>query len=292
MNFLILEKYPEINIEYLNYLEDNWHKIFWFQEQVDFSQIDAIIIRSKIELNKDLISKFPNLKYVCRIWVWLEKVDLKLCDAKNIKVLNTPWANSSSVADLVIWGILSLLRKTNKSWRNLDDRFQFFWENLENKKIWFIGFWNIAKKVYSRLSGFEWNDFVFFDPYISSDIWNVKKMQDKKEIFKTCDIISFHIPLTEETKNFLWKDDFSLLKKNVKIINTSRWWIIDENELIRFLQKNKESWAFLDTWEEEPVNPKTKLLNLENCIITPHIWAMTLESDKNMHYFKEFDINK
>ncbi|MDD4151096.1 MAG: NAD(P)-dependent oxidoreductase [Candidatus Gracilibacteria bacterium] len=292
MNFLILEKYPEINIEYLNYLEDNGHKIFGFQEQVDFSQIDAIIIRSKIELNKDLISKFPNLKYVCRIGVGLEKVDLKLCDAKNIKVLNTPGANSSSVADLVIWGILSLLRKTNKSWRNLDDRFQFFGENLENKKIGFIGFGNIAKKVYSRLSGFEGNDFVFFDPYISSDIGNVKKMQDKKEIFKTCDIISFHIPLTEETKNFLGKDDFSLLKKNVKIINTSRGGIIDENELIRFLQKNKESGAFLDTWEEEPVNPKTKLLNLENCIITPHIGAMTLESDKNMHYFKEFDINK
>lgn len=288
MNFLILENSQEIKIDYLRYLEESGHKIYEFWSDVDSDLVDAIIIRSKIVVDSDLLRKFPNLKYVCRVGVWLEKVDLKLCEDRWIKVLNTPGANSWSVADLVVWRILSLLRKTKKSWNSLDDRFLFMWENLENKKIWFIGFGNIAKKVYARLGWFEWNEFCFYDPYISTDEWVVKKIVDKKEIFENCDIISFHIPLTEETKNFLWKDDFKLLKQNVKIINTSRWWIVDEEALYSFLRENSEAWAMLDTWEEEPQNPKEKLKNLENCIITTHIGAMTQESEKEMHYFREF----
>lgn len=288
MIFLILENENEIKSEYLSYLKSDWHIIKDFNSDMDNSLVDAIIIRSKITVDSHLLDSYPNLKYVCRVWVWLDKIDLPECTKRWIKVINTPWANSASVADLVIWGILSLLRKTSNKWTSLDDRFQFFWENLENKKIWFIGFGNIAKKLQSRISGFETNEFFFYDPYIDSDVWEVKKISDKNEILSNCDIISFHIPLTPETKNFLWKDEFLILKNNAKIINTSRWGIIDENALIKFLSINPNSGAFLDTWEEEPENPKKELKDLENCIITPHIGAMTEESNKNMHIFKEF----
>lgn len=288
MNFLILENKEEINLEYLSYLKEAGHSIFEFQSDIDLSLVEAIIIRSKITVNSQLLDSYPNLKYVCRVWVGLDRINVSECSNRWIKVLNTPWANSSSVADLVIWGILSLLRKTSNKWDSLDDRFKFFGENLENKKIWFIGFGNIAKKVQFRISWFPNNEFFFFDPYIDSDIWEVKKISDKNDILSNCDIISFHIPLTPETKNFLWKDEFLILKKNVKIINTSRWGIIDEKELIKFLSINPNSGAFLDTWEEEPEKPKQKLKELENCIITPHIGAMTEESNKNMHIFKEF----
>lgn len=288
MNFLILENKEEIMQEYLSYLKEAGHSILEFQSNIDLSLVEAIIIRSKITVNSELLDSYPNLKYVCRVWVGLDKINVYECSNRWIKVLNTPWANSASVADLVLWGILSLLRKTSKKWTSLDDRFQFFGENLENKKIWFIGFGNIAKKVQTRISRFPNNEFFFFDPYIDSDIWNTKKITDKSWIFANCDIISFHIPLTPETENFLWKDEFSLLKNNAKIINTSRWGIIDENELIKFLSVNPNSGAFLDTWEEEPEKPKQELKELENCIITPHIGAMTEESNKNMHIFKEF----
>ncbi len=288
MIFLVLENEKEINPEYLSYLENEWHSIKEFNSNIDKTFIDAIIIRSKVIVDSILLDEYPNLKYICRVWVGLEKIDLKECHKRWIKVINTPWANSPSVAELVVWAILSLLRKTSNKWNSLDDRFQFFWENLENKKIWFIGFGNIARKVQSRLSWFENNEFFFYDPYIEDNVWNIKKIVDKSEIFANCDIISFHIPLTQETKNFLWKDDYALLKNNVKIINTSRWWIIDENELIKFLSVNSNAWAFLDTWSNEPENPKKELKELENCIITPHIGAMTEESNKNMHKFKEF----
>ncbi|MDD5212862.1 MAG: NAD(P)-dependent oxidoreductase [Candidatus Gracilibacteria bacterium] len=288
MIFLILENENEIKSEYLSYLKSDGHIIKDFNSDMDNSLVDAIIIRSKITVDSHLLDSYPNLKYVCRVGVGLDKIDLPECTKRGIKVINTPGANSASVADLVIWGILSLLRKTSNKWTSLDDRFQFFGENLENKKIGFIGFGNIAKKLQSRISGFETNEFFFYDPYIDSDVGEVKKISDKNEILSNCDIISFHIPLTPETKNFLGKDEFLILKNNAKIINTSRGGIIDENALIKFLSINPNSGAFLDTWEEEPENPKKELKDLENCIITPHIGAMTEESNKNMHIFKEF----
>lgn len=288
MNFLILEDEKEINISYLSYLIENWHKIFLYKSDVDKSIIDAIIIRSKIIVDSEFLNDYKNLKYICRIWVWLDKIDLAICENRWIKVLNTAWSNSDSVADLALWWILSLLRKTNNTWQNIDDRFNFYWRNLSNLNIWFIWFWNIAKRLYSRLSSFPNNNFCFYDPFSSFSDNKIIKINSKEELFSKCDIISFHIPLTKDTKDFLSKEEFKLLKNNSIIINTSRWWIVNEEELINFLTLNPESWAFLDTWDEEPENPKQSLLSLNNCIITPHIWAMTEESNKNMHYFEEF----
>ena len=74
---------------------------------------------------------------------------------------------------------------------------------------------------------------------------------------------------------------------NVIIVNTSRWWIINENVLIHFLKDNPNSRFFADVWEEEPNDPKLELLDLDNVLITPHIGAMTKESEEKMHFFKE-----
>ena len=108
---------------------------------------------------------------------------------------------------------------------------------------------------------------------------------DKKELFKEADIISFHLPLLDSTKNFLWQKEIKVLKKDVTIINTSRWGIINENKLIDFLIKYPNSFFYADVWEEEPNDPKMELLELENVLITPHIWAMTFEAEEKMHYF-------
>jgi phosphoglycerate dehydrogenase-like enzyme len=94
------------------------------------------------------------------------------------------------------------------------------------------------------------------------------------------------LPLLDSTKNFLWQKEMKILKKDVIIINTSRWWIINENKLIDFLIKYPNTYYFADVWEEEPADPKIELLELENVLITPHIWAMTFEAEEKMHYFE------
>jgi len=289
MNIKLLEDYPEIKIEYLEYLKKE-NKFFWFNDICNNEKIEAIIIRSWIKVDRKLLSEYSNLKFVCRIWVWLENIDLKECEKRNIKVLNTPWANANSVADLVIGGLLNLSRRLNIWYEWIENRFAYMWNEIAWKTVSIVWFWNIWKKVYSRLKGFWVKNFLIYDPFIGAkDIEEYelcKKIEDKKELFKEADIISFHLPLLDSTRNFLWQKEIKILKKDVTIINTSRGWIINENKLIDFLIKYPNTIFYADVWEEEPNDPKMELLELENVLITPHIWAMTFEAEERMHYFE------
>ena len=297
MKILLLEKFPEIKREYLNYLEKN-NEIFEIWENYKNEEIEVIIIRSNIEVNSDLLDKYKNLKFVARIWVWLDKIDLEECTKRKIKVLNTPGANANAVSDLVLAWVLNLARNLNlwvhletENDRFINDRFEYMWFELENKSVWIIGFGNIWKKVYKKFKVFWVKKFYIFDPFLKKE--DVEKnsfcefVEDKNNIFKYSNIISFHIPLLESTKNFLWKKEIKLLKKDVVLVNTSRWWIINEKVLVHFFRENKKSRFFADVWEEEPNDPKIELFELPNVLITPHIWAMTKESEEKMHFFKE-----
>ena len=257
--------------------------------------VEIIIIRSKIIVDSNLLDSYPNLKFIARVGVWLDKINLEECKKRWIKVLNTPWANADSVADLVLAGTLNLARKLNKEFSWIENRFDYLWNNIWEKSVWIIGFWNIWKKIYNRFKAFWVKKFYIFDPFLEKS--DVEKnefcefLEKKENLFSKSDVISFHIPLLNSTKNFLWEKEFKLLKKDVILINTSRWGIIDENILINFLKENTKSWFFADVWEEENElkNPKKELLELTNSIITPHIWAMTKESERNMHFFKELN---
>jgi len=297
MKILLLESFPEIKKDYLEYLEKNNELFEIWDEYID-SEIEVIIIRSKIVVNSELLDKYPNLKFVARIWVGLDKVDLSECKKRNIKVLNTPWANANAVADLVLAWVLNLARNLNLSMhletendRFIDDRFEYMWFELINKSVWIIGFGNIWKKIYERFKAFWVKKFYIFDPFLKKEDVETNKycefIEDKNEILKQSDIISFHIPLLDSTRNFLWKSEIKLLKKDVVLVNTSRWWIINEKVLVHFLRENPSSRFFADVWEEEPQDPKIELFELPNVLLTPHIWAMTKQAEEQMHFFKE-----
>lgn len=289
MNIKLLEEAPEIKIELLEYLKKG-NKIFSLEDICDFEKIDVIIIRSWVKVDRKLLWEYFNLKYVCRVWVWLDNIDLNECKKRNIKVLNTPWANADSVADLVIAGLLNLSRHLGYWYEWIENRFAYMGNEIAWKIVSIVWFWNIWKKVYSRLKWFWVKEFIIYDPFISSqDIAKFdlcRKVEDKKELFKDSDIISFHLPLLDSTRNFLWQKEIKVLKKDVTIINTSRGGIINENKLIDFLTKYPNTFFYADVWEEEPNDPKMGLLELENVLITPHIWAMTFEAEEKMHYFE------
>lgn len=285
----ILEPYPAININYLTYLKEKWHNIIAYWNELNPDIVEWIVIRSNIVINSSFLEKYKNLRYIFRIWVWVDNIDLNLINKKNIILRNTPWANSQSVAEICLWWILSLLRNTNIKNNSYDNRFNYLWSELNNKIIWIIWFWNIWKILFKIINNFWNNQFLIYDPYINKDDYNFKNFtlcNNKDYIYRNADIITFHIPLTKETTDFLWEKDFSLLKSDVKIINTSRWWIINEDSLIDFLKHNKNAWVYMDTWKNEPYVRNPELGLLENCIITPHIWAMTEEANKKMHFFK------
>ena len=300
MKILLLEKFPEIKKEYLDYLEKNNkiiipHSVSPHGKEVEQkykdSEIDVIIIRSNIIVDSDLLDKYPNLKFVARVWVGLDKVDVSECEKRWIKVLNTPWMNADSVADLALAWILNLARKLNKPFDGVENRFEYMGCEFWNKSVWIIGFGNIWRKIYTRLKAFGVKKFYIFDPFLKKEDVEENKycefVENKESIFELSDIISFHIPLLESTKDFLWRKEIKLLKSDVILVNTSRWGIINEKVLVHFLKDNSDSRFFADVWEEEPNDPKMELIELENVLITPHIWAMTNGAEEKMHFFKE-----
>ncbi len=290
MKILLVEKYPEIKRKYLDYLEKN-NDIFEIQDNYKNEQIEVVIIRSKTKIDKEFLDNYKNLKFIARVWVGLDKVDLEECKKRNITVLNTPFANMDSVADLVLAWVLNLSRNINLWFKGLENRFDYMWNEIWAKSVWIIGFGNIWKKVRERFLAFWVKEFFIFDPFLQKKDVEANKyckfIETKQEIFEISDIITFHIPLLPATKDFLWEKEIKLLKKDVVLVNTSRGWIIDEIELIKFLKENKNANFFADVWEEEPENPKQDLLDLQNVLLTPHIGAMTKQSEEKMHFFRE-----
>ena len=290
MKILLLEKFPEIKKWYLDYLEKN-NEILELWENYKNNEIEVIVVRSNILVNTNLLDEYNNLKFVARVWVGLDKIDLDECEKRWIKVLNTPWMNADSVADLALAWILNLARNLNKWFDWVENRFNYMGCEFGDKSVWIVWFGNIWKKIYTRLKAFWVKKFYILDPYLKKQDVEENKfcefIEDKETIFSNSDIISFHIPLVDSTKNFLWKKEVKLLKKDTILVNTSRGGIINEKVLVHFLKDNPESWFFADVWEEEPNDPKIELLELENVLITPHIGAMTKGAEEKMHFFKE-----
>lgn len=285
----ILEPLPAIDPDLLDYLQDNGHRVIRYEEDIDPHDVDAIVVRSNVVVDATLLKKYNTIAYVLRIGVGTDKIDTDLLAERNIKLINTPGANAQSVASLALRGILSLLRNTHKNRNTLDDRYAMMGDDLTGKVIWLVWFGHIAKKLYALINAFGDNRFLVYDPYINPDTLtdeNIAYVKDKADLFRDSDILSFHIPLTSETKDFLGWEDFNVLKDSIKIINTARWGVVNEDDLVRFLSTHPDAGAYIDTWADEPENPSPSLQALDNIIITPHLWAMTQQSNRNMHRFQ------
>ncbi len=285
---LLLEKEPEIKKEYLSYLRDWWFELLDESDDFDNDEIFGLIVRSKVIINESILNKYSNIKFIFRIGVWLDNIDCDLCKERWIKIFNSPGANSDSVADLSIWGTISLMRKIKDIWNIDGDRFDYMGNELWDKNVCMIWFGHVWKKIYQRLVGFGVNKFFIIDPFVNeSEIektMGCKKYQNIDEIGKQIDILYINLPLNDDTKWYLDKKLLDKLKNNIKIVNIARWWLINFDDLYKFLEVNKSSWAYIDTDMD-----CEKLNNLKNCIITPHVGAMTKEADFKMH---QLDINK
>lgn len=291
----ILESKPHIVPEYLEYISKAGHELVSYETQIDPEKIDGIIIRSQIKATAEFIKTMPNLKYIFRVGVWLDGVDLWYCRENNIKVVNTPGANADAVADLVLWSMLSLSRKTNIRQYDRQHRYDYEWDQIASQTIWIVWFGNIGKKIYNRCKWFGATKFLIYDPFLTADqvseyTWCIY-IDKLDNLTSQADIITLHLPLTDDTRHIISADTFAKAKSNLKLINTSRGWIVNEDALYKFLQANPSAWSMVDVRESEPGLDWiiSDLMKLPNFILTPHIWAMTTQATQNMHYFRELD---
>lgn len=263
-------------------------------------KVNGLIIRSATTVNAELLELAPNLKIVIRAGEGTDNIDKNLCAQKGVKVANTPGANNNSAAEQAVALMMSCLRNTPFANKTMHEG---KWEKnaltgleLWKKKVGIVGFGRIGQIVAKRISGFE-PEVLFFDPVMEkSDLPNTRKVADLKEIFSTCDIVTIHTPLLPQTKGMVTGELLNLMKKDAILINAARGGIVDEEALYALLKDKKIRCAGFDVFATEPLPADSKLIELDNLIMSPHVGASTEEAqfrvgEMAVHQINEFFVN-
>jgi len=248
----------------------------------EIEKYDALVIRSRTKVTKEVIKKGKNLKVIGRAGVGVDNIDVPEATKRKIPVVNAPGGATVSVAELTFAHMLSLARNLSKSDKTMKNG---EWEKktlkgteLCDKTLGLIGSGRIGTEVGKRAIAFGMKVIVY-DPYLSKETAEKHSCEiaDFDSLLKNSDFISIHTPLTDETKKMIDEKEFKKMKNTAFIVNCARGGIIDENALYNSLKEGKIRGAALDVYENEP--PKNSpLLTLDNIVFTPHIGASTKEA--------------
>ena len=272
------------DVAYLPQIE--WNEVYDIIE--DFC---AIVINTKTVMNKKMLDKAKNLKLIVRLGSGLDIIDLEYAHKKNIIVERTPEGNRNAVAEHALGLLLAMLNNIVPG--NIEVR-NFQWNReknrgieIEGKTIGIIGFGNTGTSFAEKLKCFNLNILVY-DKYKQrfQEQFRYVRETGMNRLFEECDIVSFHIPLTKETKYLVDKSFINKFRKDIYLINTSRGKIINTKDLVNELESGKIKGAALDvlenekpwTYNEEEKILYNKLFSMENVIVTPHIAGWTVES--------------
>lgn len=246
---------------------------------------DAVIAGLE-KYDKGLISSTKKLKVISRYGVGYENVDIDAATSQGIAVTITPNANSESVADMAVALMLECARNIsvmNTSIKN-GQQIRPYGVEMWQKTVGIIGMGNIGNGVAKRCNGFNMR-ILCFDKYKNKSIDKELNVEytDFDTLIEQSDFITLHTPLTNETLNMFSQPQFIKMKKDAILINTARGGLVNEKDLYEALLEGTIRGAGLDSTVEEPPygNP---LLSLDNCVITPHAGAATLEASSKMSY--------
>ena len=249
-------------------------------------EYDGIIVRSRTKVTKEVIANADNLKIIARAGVGVDNIDLDAATEKGIMVVNSPESTSITVAEHTMGLLLSMARKLSIADKSVKEgkweKKRFMGVELRNKTLGVIGMGRIGSQVVNRCKAFEM-DAVAYDPYLPEEVATQMgvELTDLETVLKKADFITIHVPLTPETKHLISHDEFELMKDSAFITNCARGGIIDEDALYDALKNEKIGGAALDVYEEEPPAEDSKLFELDNIVLTPHIAASTQEAQRD-----------
>ena len=296
IKILITEFMNQSAIDLLNkkfdiiYDNELWNKEELLKKNIQ--EVDCIVVRNKTQLNSNVLLKAKKLKFIGRLGVGLDNIDTNFSELKNIKVQIATGMNADSVAEYVINCSLSLLRKlpnlNTKTLKGEWPRTTISSNELQGKTLGIIGFGLIGRKVANLATAFGVN-ILAYDPYLNQNDFekNIIKLTTLEKIFSMADIISIHLPLSENTLNLINQNSFLKMKNKPLIINSSRGGIINEEDLLDAYFKKHISGFAIDVYQNEPVekNFLNKIKPDMNCILTPHIAGITEESNERVSKF-------
>jgi (S)-sulfolactate dehydrogenase len=244
---------------------------------------DALAVRSATKVTAKLLEKAGRLRVVGRAGVGVDNVDLDAATRRGVVVMNTPGGSSTTVAELTVAHMLALARHVAQATASVKagrwEKKRFQGRELAGKTLGVVGIGNIGSIVVERCLAMKMR-VVAYDPFISAEAAAKLGVTQVAldDLWQQADVISLHVPLTEQTRNLVNAQTLSRMKKGALLVNCARGGIIDERALAEALASGHLGGAALDVFEKEPPAPDHPLLGLDGFICTPHLGASTEEA--------------
>ncbi|MBP5546125.1 MAG: hypothetical protein J6X59_02405 [Bacteroidales bacterium] len=246
---------------------------------------EGLVVRSKVNIDRAFIDRVPSLRCIGRVGAGMETIDVDYAESKGIRCLNSPEGNHDAVGEHAVGLLLALLNHIARA--DAEVR-RGLWQREANRgyelgplTVGIIGFGNMGQAFARRLSGFGcW--VVYYDKYLQETPEGSERVS-LETLQREADVVSFHVPLTDETHHYLDKTFIDAMAKPFFLVNTSRGAVVDTEALVAGLESGKVRGAALDVLENENmqadalVTLNTKLLT-QNVVFTPHVAGWTVES--------------
>tara|TARA_B100000315_G_C14593817_1_gene597507 strand:- start:7962 stop:9533 length:1572 start_codon:yes stop_codon:yes gene_type:complete len=253
---------------------------------IQIKDADGWIIRSGTKITSEFLEMAVNLKVIGRAGVGVDNIDIPAATFHGVLVMNTPAVNTISAAEHTIALILALARNVHKGYTSLSqgnwDRNKLVGSELKGKKVGIVGLGKIGSEVIKRLHSFGM-EILGYDPYIQKDHYEYDfvEFMEFDDLCKNADIISIHIPKTEQTDGIFNTEKLKLMKSTALLINCSRGGIIVEKDLVKALNDGLIAGAAIDVFTQEPPTD-TDLISAKNLLYTPHLGASTFEAKEGV----------
>jgi len=251
---------------------------------------DGAMIALTERIDGQLLGRCPRLQAVCNIAVGFNNIDIDACSAHGVMATNTPGVLDDTTADFTWALILATARRLNEAERHLRDgkweRWklkQFLGLDVHHATLGIIGMGRIGQAVARRAIGFEMEVLYHNQRRLPPEIESACQAQyvSKEDLLRKADIVTLHVPYTQQTHHLISTGELSLMKKSAILIHAARGGVVDDNALLEALRSGIIAGAGLDVFEGEPAF-HSGLLELTNVVLSPHIASSSEKTRLNM----------
>ena len=296
MNILVTAPYNDAGLSELKELFGHVTYRPWKEHGRAFNEGELISLLKEVnaegliaELDKvteKVFAEVPELKFVGVCRGMPSNVAVEAASKVGIPVFFTPARNAQAVAELFVGNLITFLRHTvpstewlrNEKWDGdyLQAYLKFKGNEIYGKTIGMVGFGAVGKRIAAVLEGFQCT-IQYYDPYAESQNPNHIRVS-LEEVFSTSDVVSIHLPRTEETIGMIDEHYLGLMKKDAILVNTSRAVVVERNALVHILKEQKIRGAILDVFYNEPPDHSDyEIIKLPNVLATPHLAGASFE---------------